>query len=197
MMMTATWCEPHPEDLRPTPRDGRRWCGPLEPVLRRLWSPEDGPPGSGLVAAVDDLAALEYGPAVRLAAGLAMVWIGGGGIGYVVKDPDGVTGRSLSFTRAAADPQAPSAARTLAAHALCDLDGLAGTLEWRALARRCLPLFRERPAPGPRDWWAESFALGTPERIGVHLGGDLAMAGTVAAYHQRIVASYPGPPYLP
>ncbi|MFD9943635.1 hypothetical protein ACFWYW_05465 [Nonomuraea sp. NPDC059023] len=197
MMMTPAWCPPHPEDLRPTPRDGRRWCGPLEGVLRRLWSPKDGPPRPGFVTAVDDLATLEYGPAHRLATGLAMLWIGGTGIGYVVKDPDGITGRSLPFSRPALwrDLPPPSPARMLAAHALCDLDGLSATLEWRALTRRCLPLFRDRPAPGPRDWWAESFALRSQARIAAILDGDQATAETVAAYHHRITTSYPTPPY--
>lgn len=188
-MMTPAWCEPHPDHLHPVPRDGRRWCGPLERVLRRLWSPGIGPPRPECVAAVDDLAGLETGLAARLATALSMVWIGDRGIGYAVEDPAGGIGRAVTLRTS------PSPARTLVAHALCDLDGLAATPEWRAITRRCLPVLRTRPCP--QDWWAQTFALRTLDRIAAALDGDLPTAETVTAYHHRVAAGYPTPPPLP
>ncbi|WP_327091015.1 hypothetical protein OIE66_10430 [Nonomuraea sp. NBC_01738] len=153
--------------------------------MRRLWSPAENPPRREFVDAVDDLAELEPCFSVRLAASLAMVWIGGTGIGYVLNEPGGITGRAVVLAPGIAP------ARVLMAHALCDLDGLAASPEWRALFRRCRPLLGDAPrADCAQEWWARSFALQAAGRIEAVLG-DREVAETVAAYHRRVVDSYP------
>jgi hypothetical protein len=63
------WCQPHPSDTHPVPRDGRRHCGVLEQVLRCQWDPACGPPPAEVVAEVDRLATGRLSQLVRMLGG--------------------------------------------------------------------------------------------------------------------------------
>lgn len=161
-------------------------CGELEWLVQRLWEKDDRPPG--LADVERDLSELEPELAVRLAASLELIWLGERSIGYVVRRPDGPRGRVEPLGTGKTAP-----ARRLVAHALCDLDGLAATLEWRAVHRLCAPKLAHTPLLRcPREWWAESFALARPHAVAELLEGDLPLARCVAAYHRRIVGEYMG-----
>ncbi|WP_449064986.1 hypothetical protein [Planomonospora algeriensis] len=85
MVVSPSWCAPHPANTHPIPRDGRRHCGVLERVLRRQW-PESRQPPPELVTAVDELVALPVHIATRLAEELDEIWLGVG----TVPDLDGL-----------------------------------------------------------------------------------------------------------
>lgn len=163
-------------------------CGELEWLVQRLWDPDKGSPPPDVAAAERDFSELEPELAVRLGASLEVIWLGELSIGYVARRPSGAHGRVEPLGGGRVAP-----ARRLVAHALCDLDGLASSVEWRAVYRLCAPMLAYTPALRcPRAWWAESFARAKAGPLAEVLGGDVALARCVAAYHRRIVGEYMG-----
>lgn len=61
-------------------RDGRRNCGPLEDVVYRQWSADEGPVPPDVVRAVDSLAELPDALKELLAEGLDGIYVGSGGV---------------------------------------------------------------------------------------------------------------------
>ncbi|WP_433240508.1 hypothetical protein ACQPYK_34600 [Streptosporangium sp. CA-135522] len=180
----------------PLPRDGSRDCGVLERVIRRHWS---GTPRRELVVAVDELAGLPVHLATRLAEELDGIWLGVDMLpeppkpddscdARVAADSGGVyTGRTVVI---AGGPHSSGAlVHHMIGHALCDLDEMDETPEWRWIMSFCRPLLAlDRYRDGPSEWWAETYALCASrrlDRLTRLLADDGQAAAVVAAYHQR------------
>ncbi|MEU7000502.1 hypothetical protein [Nonomuraea sp. NPDC046570] len=164
-------------------------CGELEQVINRLWDPDTGLPGTEVATAARDLADLEPELAVRLAASIDELWLAERSIGYVCRSRRGAVARVLVLGQGM--PRSASPARHLVAHALCDLDALDETPQWRAIARLC----PTRPGGLPwsvvaRDWWAESFARRDAGPLAELLGGDRKLVEIVMDYHRQVVRDY-------
>jgi hypothetical protein len=176
------WCQPHPPDTHPVPRDGRRHCGVLEQVLRRQWDPACGPPPAEVVAGVDRLAGLPVHIASRLAAGLEGIWVGPGPVtgldhlqhlrGVPVSPgsphrwdavPGAVVGRVMAL--GTGDHVSVGLVDHEVGHALEVLDGMAARQDWQAIMRRSRPLLVIGRYQDAREWWAEAWALCATGRL--------------------------------
>jgi hypothetical protein len=183
---------------------GQRDCGPLEAILHREWAQDQVPPPEA-VRAIDRLAELPAAVKEKLAAGLAAIYVGAGG----VPDLDHMMhlrGVPLPSGRATWDACAgaygerkivvgtrPSSAPDVmcheVGHALDDLDGSGNhwqsdSEEFRALYARCLPLLvsefhKQEGTLGRREFFADAFAaIASRQRPALvdMLGGDTRTA---------------------
>jgi hypothetical protein len=198
------WCQPHPPDAHPVPRDGRRHCGALEQVLRRQWDPANGPPPADVIAVVDRLAGLPVHIASRLASGLDGIWVGPGPVpgldhlghlrGVPVSPgsphrwdivPGAVAGRVMAI--GTGDHVSVSLVDHEVGHALDVLDDMATRPDWQAIMRRSRPLLVIDRYQDPREWWAEAWALCATGRLSQlvrTLGGDEIAAEMTWAYYR-------------
>jgi len=176
--------EPHPPDA-PDLRDGRRHCGPLERILHRQWDAAEGPPSIDAVHAVDSLARLPDLIKVKLADGLAGIYIGAGGVpdlddmGYLRGAPlpsgqgtwDICAGAYGDRKIVVGDRPSPTPDVMLheVGHALEDVDAtppwewVSDSPEFAALYAECVPLlassFHRQPGGlGRKEFFADAFA---------------------------------------
>ncbi|RCG21148.1 hypothetical protein DQ384_36660 [Sphaerisporangium album] len=201
----ATWCDPHPANVHPIPRDGRRHCGILEQVLRRQWNPAHGLPPANLINAVDELAALPVHIATRLAQELDEIWLG---VGYVPdldnlgflrghpiepgsavlwdQVPGVCTGRIIAI--GTGDHVSASLVLHEVGHGLDSLDAMSQSSEWQTIMRMCRSRIQHPRYLNAVEWWAEAYALcasGQLGRLVRLLDDDENLAEMVWAYYRR------------
>ncbi|MFF4413949.1 hypothetical protein ACFYY8_15560 [Streptosporangium sp. NPDC001559] len=180
----------------PLPRDGSRDCGVLERVIHRRWT---GTPRRELVAAIDELASMPVHLATRLSEDLDGIWLGADLLpeppepddscdARVAAESAGIhMGRTIVVTGGA--HSSGSLVHHMIGHALCQMDEMDQTPEWRRIMRFCRPLLvLDRYRDCPAEWWAESYALCAAnrlDRLTRLLADDVQSAAAVAAYHQR------------
>jgi hypothetical protein len=202
--------QPWYEASRPSHARGLRHCGCLEDVLIREWA-ADEEPAPETVTAINRLADLPLLIKERLAAGLAAIHVGGGG----VPDLDNMSrlkGVPLPSGRATWDACAgaygdrkiivgsrpsptPDVMCHEVGHALDDLDGSSGhwqsdSADFRALYARCLQhmaseFHRDGGSLGCREFFADAFAAiasGQRPALVEMLSGDTRSALDVMLY---------------
>jgi hypothetical protein len=198
----------------PDPRDGRRYCGPLEDVLYRQWDAAEGPPPADVIKAVDSLADLPRPLQDKLAAGLDGIYVGAGGVPEL-DDMQHLRGQPLPSAPATWDICAgaygdrkivvgdrpsptPDVMLHEVGHALDDIDGDVGgwqsdSADFKALYARCLPhlasdFHRQSGSFGRHEFFADAFsAIASRQRPALvdMLGGDTRLALHVMLYFNR------------
>jgi hypothetical protein len=190
--------------------EGRRDCGPLEPLLCREWQDGAVPPPEA-VRAIDRLAELPSRVKEILAAGLEAIFVGPGGVPDL-DDMSRLHGVPLPSGRGTWDAcagaygerkiivgsrrsSAPDVMCHEIGHALDDIGGSGGrwqsdSEEFRSLYGRCLPrlmsyFHRQEGAIGRREFFADAFAaIASRQRPALldMLGGDTRIALDVMLY---------------
>ena len=205
---------PHPEGLPALAlEDGRANCGPLEKILWRQWE-EGVTPHPQAVAAVERLASLPRALQEKLAAGLAAIYVGSGG----VPELDHMTelrGVPLPSGKATWDACAgaygerkivvgtrpsptPDVMCHEVGHALDDLDSPPGrwqsdSAEFRLIYDLCRPYLasdfhQQRGGLGRKEFFADSFAAiasGQRPALVDMLNGNTRVALRVMLYFNR------------
>jgi len=202
----------HPVGHPVTP-DGRRNCGPLEPVLHRQWH-EGATLPAAVTTAIDRLAELPRHIQQRLADGLTGIYVGPGGVPEL-DEMGALRGVALPSGRATWDACAgaygerklvvgsrlsptPDVMCHEVGHALDDLDSPPGkwqsdSPEFKAVYDHCKPhivsdFHRQRGGLGRKEFFADAFAAiasGQRPALVDMLGGDTRSALWVMLYFNR------------
>jgi hypothetical protein len=202
----------HPVGHPPTV-DGRRNCGPLEPILHRQWHEEAALPAA-VITAIDRLAELPRHLQQKLADGLTGIFVGPGGVPEL-DEMGALRGVALPSGRATWDACAgaygerklvvgsrlsptPDVMCHEVGHALDDLDSPAGkwqsdSPEFKAVYDHCKPhivsdFHRQRGGLGRKEFFADAFAAiasGQRPALVDMLGGDTRSALWVMLYFNR------------
>ena len=197
----------------PVTLDGRRNCGPLEPVLHRQWH-EGATLPAAVITAIDRLAELPRHIQQRLADGLTGIFVGPGGVPEL-DEMGALRGVALPSGRATWDACAgaygerklvvgsrlsptPDVMCHEVGHALDDLDSPAGkwqsdSPEFKAVYDHCKPhivsdFHRQRGGLGRKEFFADAFAAiasGQRPALVDMLGGDTRSALWVMLYFNR------------